>query len=1047
MEDDVDKQSRVLLRPWLENMLASGKIHGLVWHDPEKTMFRIPWKHRSKKDWSIEHCSVFVEWAKNTGRLSDGSKTPNFAQLKTRLRCAFNKAPDIEEMRELHFNYGEEPYKVYRFRNRKDVAFLKTKHKVPLPSSSRHLSKKSAEAENFKKFENSLGDNIFTDNSNEGLIDERSFVINKHKEKNMSTEGAETEMLSNSYNRKTWPDGDPWKADVATRPELNKMSTDTPFIPLSVEMFAASSSSDSDSNQSSPIDPNTFELPEKKSFSNSYKDQTKPDQCHHEDFNNTTSSHRREFEGPNEPPFFRSSSEVIDNESCATSSNLDASQEQLSSKEHMLQVASLFVEAGEKITQQAFSSSASRLPLQTTGPLESDSFTVISPRKDVHHKTVQELYYEGHESPQKSCDADRCVKRVKYGDTVYGELLEPGTDAVDLTYKSYLQDYNEPIDLTKTTFATQFTPKPSQSHRFCPELWKHTNEETLNEEIVNAVLRDIDSEGIDFLPTDSIEGIRMKAKHGEEVLVSKAKLLCQWENRLMRWETELQATEAACYWKNKLLDMELAKNCIPVQNDQHRIGITRGSNQQNSTRVVRDSTEVAARLILPGNDRCPQVGLGLQSNMDVRVLPEAAQTFPRNNASTVSIRQLNNGSSFSSGNSIASVINRTNLLPSKRERSNYRKQCKAMVNKSLSETNKKTNALPEKKLHVCSLDETCRPRFSLQIPTAITDNQPSLRNFPSVICKVDFDNNLLCAKTDTFCKEEVSVEDPVDKSKSISDSEVLVCARLVPQTTNEPFFSSSTPSISEPLLPSVGRVSPVPVINSPVDESFDLKESRHRSAGFQRIDCAHIPSGTVFQDGQDSDCESGLVIETSDEEEKLIEEDRKMQTHSKNWTIRRCSDQENSTIEAQKPMICNKRTIEAENFSVEKRLVPMLNNTESANAGSMPDVPCSFVSSNSQVFVPSPRNSGNRSPAGHRLEEFTEWLRKKTQMLCKEASESSTNIVPLLDSVQVHEEDYCCTGNSPVTRKRMSSTTNEEEQNTNRSSPYKISCNDTLNLR
>lgn len=53
----------------------------------------------------------------------------------------------------------------------------------------------------------------------------------------------------------------------------------------------------------------------------------------------------------------------------------------------------------------------------------------------------------------------------------------------------------EPIDLTKTTFATQFTPKPSQSHRFCPELWKHTNEETLNEEIVNAVLRDIDSEG------------------------------------------------------------------------------------------------------------------------------------------------------------------------------------------------------------------------------------------------------------------------------------------------------------------------------------------------------------------------------------------------------------------------------------------------------------------------------------------------------------------------------------------------------------------------
>lgn len=75
-----------------------------------------------------------------------------------------------------------------------------------------------------------------------------------------------------------------------------------------------------------------------------------------------------------------------------------------------------------------------------SGPLESDNFTVVSPRKDAEHKgifclsnpqvisvlpqlqheTIQELYYEGHGSPQKSCDADRCVDRVKYGDTAYG---------------------------------------------------------------------------------------------------------------------------------------------------------------------------------------------------------------------------------------------------------------------------------------------------------------------------------------------------------------------------------------------------------------------------------------------------------------------------------------------------------------------------------------------------------------------------------------------------------------------------------------------------
>lgn len=59
------------------------------------------------------------EWAKNTGRWSEGDLEPNYAQLKTRLRCAFNKAPDIEEMREFHRTKAEEPYKVYKFIPRK----------------------------------------------------------------------------------------------------------------------------------------------------------------------------------------------------------------------------------------------------------------------------------------------------------------------------------------------------------------------------------------------------------------------------------------------------------------------------------------------------------------------------------------------------------------------------------------------------------------------------------------------------------------------------------------------------------------------------------------------------------------------------------------------------------------------------------------------------------------------------------------------------------------------------------------------------------------
>jgi Interferon regulatory factor transcription factor len=64
------------------------------------------------------------EWAKNTGRWVEGDPEPNYAQLKTRLRCAFNKAPDIEEMKALHVMKCDEPYKVYRFTARRGESFL-----------------------------------------------------------------------------------------------------------------------------------------------------------------------------------------------------------------------------------------------------------------------------------------------------------------------------------------------------------------------------------------------------------------------------------------------------------------------------------------------------------------------------------------------------------------------------------------------------------------------------------------------------------------------------------------------------------------------------------------------------------------------------------------------------------------------------------------------------------------------------------------------------------------------------------------------------------
>jgi len=60
ISDMSERRERVLLRPWLESMIEDGNLPGLEWLDAEKTMFKVPWKHRSKKTWSLRHSSVFL---------------------------------------------------------------------------------------------------------------------------------------------------------------------------------------------------------------------------------------------------------------------------------------------------------------------------------------------------------------------------------------------------------------------------------------------------------------------------------------------------------------------------------------------------------------------------------------------------------------------------------------------------------------------------------------------------------------------------------------------------------------------------------------------------------------------------------------------------------------------------------------------------------------------------------------------------------------------------------------------------------------------------
>ncbi|XP_039270408.2 uncharacterized protein LOC120345081 [Styela clava] len=104
------------LRTWLIKMIDSGTIPGLYWENEEKTIFRMPWKHAGRQDYSLEEDSrIFMAWAIHSGRYREGIDKPEPIIWKTRLRCALNKMPDIREIPERSRLDISEPYRVYHF--------------------------------------------------------------------------------------------------------------------------------------------------------------------------------------------------------------------------------------------------------------------------------------------------------------------------------------------------------------------------------------------------------------------------------------------------------------------------------------------------------------------------------------------------------------------------------------------------------------------------------------------------------------------------------------------------------------------------------------------------------------------------------------------------------------------------------------------------------------------------------------------------------------------------------------------------------------------
>uniref|UniRef100_A0A4W3HLX8 IRF tryptophan pentad repeat domain-containing protein n=1 Tax=Callorhinchus milii TaxID=7868 RepID=A0A4W3HLX8_CALMI len=101
-----------LLCPWLIEQIDSGNYAGVHWVDPEKTRFRIPWKHGGRQDFSAEDSKIFEAWAIASGRYRPGRDQPDPSVWKRNFRSALNRKAHFRVVKD-HTNSLDDPHKIY----------------------------------------------------------------------------------------------------------------------------------------------------------------------------------------------------------------------------------------------------------------------------------------------------------------------------------------------------------------------------------------------------------------------------------------------------------------------------------------------------------------------------------------------------------------------------------------------------------------------------------------------------------------------------------------------------------------------------------------------------------------------------------------------------------------------------------------------------------------------------------------------------------------------------------------------------------------------
>nr|XP_060636759.1 interferon regulatory factor 3 isoform X1 [Anolis sagrei ordinatus]XP_060636760.1 interferon regulatory factor 3 isoform X1 [Anolis sagrei ordinatus] len=106
---------RPLIVPWLIEQLDAQRYPGVSWLNPERTQFRVPWKHGGRQNISDEDFQLFEDWAIARGRYRPGIDRRTPSEWKRNFRAALNRKDGIEKIQD-NSTDSEDPHVVFEIK-------------------------------------------------------------------------------------------------------------------------------------------------------------------------------------------------------------------------------------------------------------------------------------------------------------------------------------------------------------------------------------------------------------------------------------------------------------------------------------------------------------------------------------------------------------------------------------------------------------------------------------------------------------------------------------------------------------------------------------------------------------------------------------------------------------------------------------------------------------------------------------------------------------------------------------------------------------------